>query len=94
MIDYENSASKKLLDRLHEHKATVRFVCNRLLTVVEILEEVNMDRQAERIFACVEELQFSTQSLDSAYDDNLDERLRESQAFTGSILKALISKVE
>ena len=83
-------SSETLLRRLHEHQDVVRNVARAIDDVAFLLDEVGMERLANRLGNATGALCRSIDELDHAYGDDLSSRLRDSKAMTGSILLATL----
>lgn len=76
----------RLIDAVHEMRAVVSSACGRVQSVAMLLEEVGMEKLADRLFDAVEGLSVSSKRLNDAYGDKLNEDLKHSQAMAGNML--------
>ncbi|MBY3073436.1 hypothetical protein HFO71_24285 [Rhizobium laguerreae] len=80
------SDSIKLLDAVHDMRATALSVARSIDNIAAILSEVGMDKLSVRLDAAANELVVVSSRLSNAYGDDLSERLNGSTHMAGNLL--------
>lgn len=78
--------SVKLLDAVHDMRATALSVANAIDDVAMILGEVGMDKLSMRLCSSADVLVKVSSRLSEAYGDDLSERVKYSSGMTGQLL--------
>lgn len=92
MTDYENSASKQLLDTFHSNRRTMSFLANELDDIAGILHVTNNDRLENRVTKIANTLYEMMDETSNAHSEMVSESIRETQTATGNLLMALLER--
>lgn len=92
MTDYENSASKQLLDTIHSNRRTMSFLANELEDISRILYLTNNERLEKRVSKIANTLYEMMDETSNAHSEMVSENLREVEQSTGKILMALLER--
>jgi hypothetical protein len=80
------SESIKLLDAVHDMRATALSVASSIDAISAILSEVGMEKLSSRLDASADALVEVSSRLSTAYGDDLSDRLNETSHMTGNLL--------
>jgi hypothetical protein len=89
----ETDDSLRMIDAVHDMRASVSSACNRIEDVAAVLEEVGMSKLSGRLMFAINGLSECSRRLSEAYGEQLNDDLRHNETMTANLFLLALKAV-